>query len=59
MKKQMTTKLKLDKQTVRHLSRSELNLAAGGISSESNFNTCRGSCGSSIVYGCTATSGEE
>jgi hypothetical protein len=51
-KHKTTTKLALDTQTVRALSASAIELVAGGISSESNYNTCRGPCGGSIVYGC-------
>ena len=52
MKNTKTNKLSLSTQTVRALSNVELAQLAGGISSESNYNTCRGACGSSIVYGC-------
>jgi hypothetical protein len=52
MKKSSVSKLKLDKQTVRYLAEHELGALNGGISSESNYNTCRGACGGSIAFGC-------
>ncbi len=59
MKKSAINKLKLDKHTIRHLSRNDMKIVGGGISSESNFNTCENHCGNTIVFGCTATSGAE
>ena len=47
-----TTKLALSTHTLRALTAVELQQLAGGISSESNYNTCRGVCGGTVVYGC-------
>lgn len=56
MKKNSIQKLKLEKQTIRNLRDGDLRAIGGGISTPSNYNTCNNACGSSIVYGCTATS---
>jgi hypothetical protein len=58
MKNSTTTLRKLDhsKQTVRALTADQLNLTAGGFSSDTIYNTCRlgGGCRNTIPYGCAS-----
>ena len=52
MKNTKTRKLALSTHTVRARTTVELAQLGGGISTISNYNTCRSACGSSLVYGC-------
>jgi hypothetical protein len=48
-------KLDLSTQTVRALTAEQLQLTAGGFSSDTIYNTCRyGGCNNTTAYGCGA-----